>query len=176
MRKIYFLLIMLAFLPTLTAAPRIGTSERSVNLIWDYTVRAGVTTQLAATIDTMSVLGASDTVVTRYYANLGGDVSLQIYATGGTTKRYKVVIETFDKGTETVDDLLFTPKFYVHWSGYGDANCYVTSAEDSILTTGKSSSLFLPLLGVYGWRVKIISKSTQVGNTKFKITATVWKE
>lgn len=181
MWKSFLCFLIFAIFPFLLLAqvtPRIGNSDHDETLMWDYHIRGGDTTQVSSgSLDTLSVLGALDTIVTRWYANLYGDINVTVDSRGGSTPRYKIIFETLNKGDESVADSNFVSKFWLHNEGVGDDSAYVNSAVDSILVTDEESSgILVPPLGVYGWRFKIISLSTQVGNTRFLLKATVWKE
>jgi len=181
MFRSFWALFFLGIFPLLLMAdvtPRIGDSDKDETLQWDFVIRSGDTTQITSgSLDTLSVLGALDTIVTRWYANLYGDINVTIDSRGGTTPRYKIIFETLNKGDETICDSNFVSKFWIHNEGVGDDSAYVNSAVDSILVSNEESSgILIPPLGVYAWRFRIISLSTQVGNTRFILKATVWKE
>lgn len=180
MFKGFWALFFLGIFPFLLMAdvtPRIGHSERNETLEWDFIIRAGDTTQITSgSLDTLSLLGASDTLVTRYYANLGGSISMQIDARGGTAK-YKIIVETIEKGSEAVSDSNFVERMWIHWEGNGDDSCYVTTQNDSIqLENRRSSSIFIPPLSIYAFRIRAVSLSTQSGNTRLLLPCTIWKE
>ena len=182
MKKLFYisffimLLLLCATLLNATITPKRGKTKQNITILWDYYVRDGDTTQISTEQDTISALGAKDSLFSRFYENRGEQkLSLTLNSSGGSIRRYSAIIQTVDRGGEEISVGDFKNRYWVHFEGAGDDSCYVATALDSCTVTGRSSGIFVPLLGVYAWRLLIITNSTHSGNTLFnKCTATNW--
>jgi hypothetical protein len=167
----------IALLLTLMLVSSIATSQnitispkrRSSDLYLDYTVRDG-TTAYYMLRDTMSVLGTGDTLVSRAYETGENGTSVQIGFYGGTPK-ITVKIQSCD--SRIAADSLFQDLYWLRYAGTGITNCVTSTADDSVTTTGRTAPLRLYGLGRL-WRLYIISKSTQSGNTLIEGDVTTW--
>lgn len=175
MKRLAWLFVFLVF-PLLVFGQRSGSDAKNITVIWDKHVRGGTTTELASTIDTLSVLGALDSLYSRFYDNKGGDISLQLDISGGTTQALQVQFQTAEKGAGAVADSMFVPMFWIHYAGAGPDSGYVATKRDSITTTGVSGSILVPPLSADKWRIAVFSGASQSGNTKIQIRATRWED
>jgi hypothetical protein len=169
-------LVSAAILVSTLNAQRPADAKKNNTIIWDYTVRNGTTALLDATRDTISILGASDSLYSRWFENWGGDMSLQMITSGGTTKRYRVQIQTAEGGGQAPANANFKPLYWVHYAGNGPDSAYVETVRDSIIIVGTSPSILIPPLGTDMVRIAVFSNTTQVGNTlinKWRLTR--WK-
>jgi len=176
LKKLIFAILLV---PLLAFGQRSGTnsSHKNPTVEWDYRTAAGVDVPYADKTYSVTATGAGDSLYSRFYDNWGGDVSAKIVMTGGTTKRYQIVVQTAEKGTSALADSLFNAMFWLHYGGSEglDYN-YVTTKVDSISSTGVTSSILIPLLGADKFRFFIRSLSTQSGNTTFTILLSRWGE
>lgn len=142
----------------------------SQRIDFDYSIRAGVTTQYAVNRDTMTILGALDTVVTRYWKNKGGDMSVQFQINNGTAVRLIIEVQAAN-GSEIFADSSFQTLYWIHWTG-SDFAC-VKTAQDSVRYTGtaaykKTIPIIIPPLGIDVFRLYIRSSSTCTGTSKIQ--------
>lgn len=166
MKKFIFIFLALLLISPVISQNIISNDEiLSQRIDFDYSIRAGVTTQYSANRDTMTILGALDTVVTRYWKNKNGDMSIQLYIDSGTAVRLSVEIQAINS-SEILADSNFATLYWVHWNGSG--YCYIQTKEDSIYYTGtgtykKTAPIIIPSCGIDAYRIRIISKSTCTG-------------
>lgn len=162
--------MILLLAPCLLFGVNKGTNDKggSVNVEFDVTIRAGVIDTLAAGIDTLSILGASDTLYTRYYKNWGTDAWVQFAMGGGTTQSFKIILQSCNLGQNTMSDSFFVHRMWINFTGTGDDSCSVKTVSTVIEQEGITIPILLPgaVLGDY-FRFYIVSSATQSGNTKF---------
>lgn len=149
--------------------------ERRENVKWVSYTRTGTTTTVQPQ-DTMSVLGASDSLLSAIYPNNGNNINLTAIFTGGTTQRVKLIIEGANDDADITDNTYFQPYYWVHFNGLGHDSCYVATKLDSCTKSGTSSGIYVPMLGIGFWRIRAISTAQQSGNTLIEIKATRWEK
>jgi len=136
-------------------------------LEWDYTIRTGDTTACSAGRDTISVLGASDTLVSRFFQNLGGDMSIQFDLQGGTPSIYFVVESAIRN--ENFADSSFQKFGYLEFSGNGINDNYFTGDSVAVTASGQSCHILVPPIGGDVFRIFTYSSASQSGNTLIKL-------
>lgn len=116
------------------------------------------------------LLGANDTLVTEAYYNKGVIVLCPVL-TGGSTVRVKIVVQATNAGSTAPNSLTDSHMDDAYWLkvGTGIANCYASTTEDSITTSGRWVPINVQLMGASLFRVMVISKSTHSGNTKVQL-------
>jgi hypothetical protein len=171
MKKLMFIFLTLLLISPIISQDIISNDEiLSQRIDFDYSIRAGVTTQYAANRDTMTILGALDTVVTRYWKNKGGDMSVQFQINNGTAVRLIIEVQAAN-GSEIFADSSFQTLYWIHWTG-SDFAC-VKTAQDSVRYTGtaaykKTIPIIIPPLGIDAFRLYIRSSSTCTGTPKIQ--------
>ena len=164
-------LLVLMLIPLVAFGLTKATNDRtgSVNVEFDYKIRTGVTTTNLTVIDTALVIGASDTVVTRYYQNFGSDISAQFDLTGGATRDLQIKVQFANTGGSTLADSMFIDHYWINWTGSGPDSARVATVKTDIEIedNGLTSTILIPPLGADYFRFYIISNATQSGNTKF---------
>lgn len=142
-------------------------NQGSFDLNFDYRTSVGSNTTLTA--DTASLLGANDTLVTRWFPT-EGDFAVSLIDTGGSTISYSVIVEASIIGTSTSADSAFKPIYSLDWTGNYLDNAKVSTSSTPVAITklGQTPPIFVPALMYNRFRFMLISGATHVGDTFFQ--------
>ena len=145
-------------------------------LTWNKTVNTGSDSLFTSGKTYGTIVGAKDTLYTDSFRNKGV-TNLQLRITSGTTVRLKVVIQVANSAGEayTMEDSDFENAYWLV-DGTGIIGCAVSTSEDSVVATGNTTTIGIPLLGGELFRVLVYSSSQQSGNTKIEIAAILKEE
>jgi len=167
MKKILFLLVTGFLISNLFGQNEVTRKFSGTAAIdWDYVIRDGTTTTLTAGQDTISVLGASDTLVSRYWSQWGGDMNIQLDLYGGTPSIY-FKVQAANKSSYFADSS-FTTFGYLEYAGGGIGNNYFTEDSVEVTSSGLSMPILVPPLGSDVFRILAYSDGSQSGNTLLK--------
>jgi len=140
------------------------------NVQYDKKVVAGTDSLFTANHDTAIIKGASDSVYTKAFANVG-DFSFSIELSGGTTNRIIAEVQVVNSGSgynaNEVPDSLFQTS---HWleSGTGLAGNIISTTIDSMTSSGnlKTTPIAIYIEQAEIFRILFYSTAKQVGNPR----------
>lgn len=121
---------------------------------WAKKVVTGVDSLYASGVTTARLFEASDSAYTSVYRNKGM-LSVQAIVSGSATPNVILAVQAANSpgsAGSTIPDSLFQT---VYWlvKGTGMAANFVETTIDSMTTHGKSTPIYVPLLGSYYWRI-----------------------
>lgn len=148
-----------------------GTRIYEGKLHWNYAVRDGEVERMTGEVDTLSVLGASDSLFSDVLYNLG-DNNIKFILTGGTVN-LQIRVQTTNSdvnirtGNIVLSDTLFKDYYYIKTGSTPDSSMVDFNAY-TFTAVGETHTIVVPLLGAQLYRYAIYSTASQSGNTKIE--------
>lgn len=149
-----------------------GTRLYEGKLHWNYAVRDGSVERMSGEVDTLSVLGASDSLFSDILYNLG-DNNVKFILTGGTTVNLQIRVQMTNSdvhirnGNIILSDSLFKDYYYIQTGSTPDSSVVDFDAY-TFTAVGETHTIVIPLLGAQLYRFAVYSTASQSGNTKIE--------